>query len=382
MKLAIVLGVAAVVAAPVTADEIVIKAAKVYTMTGPALIPGAVRIRDGKIAEVGGDIKPPTGAKVIDLGAGALMPGLVDAHTTLGVDGGATEQTMEVTPNFRVLDGVDWSARGFREARAEGATTLSIVPGTENVFAGLSCIVKSAGDRGRRVVKADHALVITAASDPASGNSARNRPDSIYARQPTNRMGVIWILRNEFARAKASTAQDTAPIRDALAGKRQVVCVSRIDYDILSALRLRQDYSLAMTLAGGQETYKMREALAAAKVTVLLGKQSTIAGNGTEGSETIYNTAGLLHESGVPFALTGGQLLDQARFAARFGCPPDIALAAITTVPAKTLGVEGRVGTIASGRDADLVALTGDPLELTSAVRWTMCDGVQYTEGN
>jgi imidazolonepropionase-like amidohydrolase len=346
------------------------------------LAPAAVRVRDGKIMEVGGEITPAAGAKVIDLGNGSLLPGLVDAHTTIGVDGGAAEQTMEVTPNFRVLEGIDWSARGFREARAEGTTTMGIVPGTDNVIAGLSCIVKSAGDRGRRVVKADHALVITAASDPASGNSARNRPDSIYARQPTNRMGVIWILRSEFGRAKASVGPDLAPIREALAGKRPVVCVSRIDYDILAALRLRQDYSLPLTVAGGQEAYKLRDALAAAKTPVLLGKQSTTAGNGAEGSETIYNTAGLLHESGVPFALTGGQLLDQARLAVRFGCPPEAALAAITAVPAKIMGVEGRVGTIAVGRDADLVALTGDPLELNSAVRWTMCDGVQFIEGN
>jgi imidazolonepropionase-like amidohydrolase len=382
LNLAVVFGVCAVVAGPAMADELVIKAARVYTMTGPPLAPGAVRVRDGKIVEVGGDMTAPTGTKVIDLGAGALMPGLVDAHTTVGVEGGEAERTMEVTPNFRVLDGIDWSARGFREARAEGATTLAVVPGTDNVFAGLSCIVKTAGDRGRRVVKAEHALVITAASDPASGNSARNRPDSIYARQPTNRMGVVWILRNEFARAKSSTGSVAAPIREALAGKRPVVCVSRIDYDILSALRLRQDFSLPLTIAGGQEVYKLRDVIADAKVAVLLGKQSTSTGNGAEGSDTIYNTAGLLHESSVSFALTGGQILDQARFAVRFGCPPEAALAAITAVPAKILGVEGRVGTIAAGRDADLVALTGNPLEVNSAVRWTMCEGVQYTEGN
>ena len=228
--------------------------------------------------------------KVIDLGSGVLIPGLIDAHTSLGIDGGTDEQTKEVTPTFRVLDGVDWSARAFREARAEGTTTIGLVPGTDNVFAGLSSVVKTAGDRKRRIVKSDQALVITAASDPADGNSARSRPDSIYARQPTNRMGVIWILRSEFGRAKASTAAETAPIREALAAKRPVVCVSRIDYDILSALRLKQDYPMSLAIAGGQESYKVRDALAAAKVPVLLEKQSTGSGVGAEGSDTILNT--------------------------------------------------------------------------------------------
>jgi imidazolonepropionase-like amidohydrolase len=375
------IAIVAALASPAVAEDVVIKAAKVYTQTGAPLVPGAVRIKDGKIAEVAAEIAAPAGAKVIDLGGGVLIPGLIDAHTSLGIDGGAAEQTMEVTPTFRVLDGIDWSARAFREARSEGTTTVGLVPGTDNVFAGMSSIVKTAGDRKQRVVKADHALVITAASDPAAGNSARSRPDSIYARQPTNRMGVIWILRSEFGRAKASTAAQTEPLREALAAKRPVVCVSRLDHDILSALRLRQDYPMALTIAGGQESYKVRDALAAAKVPVLLGRQSTTPGMGAELSETVLNTAGLLHESGVTFALTGGLLLDQARFAARHGLPSDAALASITSQPAKILGVESRVGAIAAGFDADLVALSGDPFDLTTAVRWTMCNGVLYPEG-
>jgi imidazolonepropionase-like amidohydrolase len=374
------LAIIAALATSATADEVVVKAAKVYTQTGAPLAPGAVRIKDGKIAEVAAQIATPAGVKLIDLGAGVLIPGLIDAHTSLGIDGGTAEQTMEVTPTFRVLDGIDWSARAFREARSEGTTTVGLVPGTDNVFAGLSSIVKTAGDRKQRVVKADHALVITAASDPAAGNSARARPDSIYARQPTNRMGVIWILRSEFGRAKAATAAQTEPIREALAAKRPVICVSRVDNDILSALRLKQDYPMALTIAGGQESYKVRDALATAKVPVLLGRQSTTAGIGAELSETIFNTAGLLHEFGVPFALTGGQLLDQARFAVRHGLPADMALASITAAPAKILGVQNRVGTIAAGLDADLVALSGDPFDLTTAVRWTMCNGVLYPE--
>jgi imidazolonepropionase-like amidohydrolase len=89
----------------------------------------------------------------------------------------------------------------------------------------------------------------------------------------------------------------------------------------------------------------------------------------------IFNQPGMLHTARIPFALTGGNLLEQARFAVRHGLPADAALAAVTITPAKLLGVEGRVGSIAAGRDADFVALTGDPFDLTSAVRWTMTDG-------
>jgi imidazolonepropionase-like amidohydrolase len=360
------------------ADEMVIKAAKVYTAAGAPLAPGMVRVKDGKIAEVAANIDVPAGAKVIDLGGGALVPGLIDAHTSIGIEGGLAESTQEVTPNFRVLDAVDFSARAFRQTRAEGVTSVAIVPGTDNVIAGLSCVVKTAGDTKKRVVATENSLVITLASDPASGNGSRSRPDSIYNRQPTNRMGVVWILRQEFGRANASSANGV--LRDAVAGKRPVVCVSRADADIVAALRLQAEYPMRLTIAGGQEAYKLRAELAAAKVPVLLAPLSSGGGTGPEGTELVLNLAGTLHEAGIPIALTGGKLLDQARLAARYGLPKDAALVAITAAPAKLLGLDARLGTIAAGRDADIVAFSGDPFDLTSTVRWTMIDGVIRAE--
>jgi imidazolonepropionase-like amidohydrolase len=360
--------------------ETVIKAAKVYTAAGPVLAPGMVRVADGKIAEVAETLTVPAGARVIDLGAGVLIPGLVDAHTTLGIDGESSEITREITPNFRVLEAVDWFSRAFRASAAEGTTTACVVPGTEDVIAGLSGIVKTAGEPAKRVVRGEHALVITLASDPSNRNSVRNRPDSIYNRQPTNRMGVVWMLRAELARAKQSTDKDTAVVRDALAGKRPVVCVSRLDADLVAALRLRQEYPMQLTIAGGHEAYKLKDDLAAAKVPVLLGPLSTTPGTGPEQTETVLNCAGELHAARVPFALTGGRLLEQMRFAARFGLKPDAALASVTASPAGLLGVSDRLGTIARGKDADLVALTGDPFDLTATVRWTMIDGVIRSE--
>lgn len=368
------------VALPVAAQETIIKAAKVYTMAGEPLTPGFVRIKDGKIAEVGSVVTVPSGAKEIDLGAGVLMPGFVDAYSMIGLEGGAAESTREVTPNFKVLDAVDWSSRDFRQARADGTTTIALYPGSENVISGLSCVVKTSGDAKKRVVNGDHSLVITLATDPASGNSARSRPDSIYVRHPTNRMGVVWILRSELARAKNADDKSAAVIRAALEGKRPVVCISRTDNDLHAAMRLKSDYPMNLTVAGAHESYRVRSELAAAKVPVLLGSLTTTPGAGPEGAEVTLNQAGPLLEANVPFALTGGKLLDQARIAVRHGLPAPIALEAITVRPAKLLGLESRVGTIAAGRDADLVALSGDPFDLTTTVRWTMTDGVQRTE--
>jgi imidazolonepropionase-like amidohydrolase len=371
------------VAEAARADDLFIRAGKVYTMTGPPLTPGVVLVSNGKIVGVGAQLNPPAGAKVIDLGSGVLMPGLVDAYSSAGIAGNPAEMTREITPSYRVLTAVDWRSRSYREALAEGTTCLGLDPGTDGVFAGLSCAVKTAGQQ--RVVQKETGLVITMASDPANGNTSRQRPDSIYVRQPTNRMGVVWLLRRTFdAAARAPVSKpaangDLAVVRDALAGQRRLYSVSRTDNDILSLLRLAKEFKFAPIVIGGHEAYKVRDELAAAKVPVILGALTTSPGGvGPEGSEVVWNQPALLHKAGVVFALSGGQLLDQARFAVRYGLTPEVALEAITRTPARLLGLEGRVGTLEPGRDADLMALDGDPLELTTSIQWVLVDGTFY----
>jgi imidazolonepropionase-like amidohydrolase len=362
------------------ADDLFIRAAKVYTMTGPPLTPGAVLISNGKIAGVGAKLTPLAGTKVIDLGSGVLMPGLVDAYSSAGIAGNPTEMTREITPDYRVLTAVDWRARAFREALAEGTTCLGLAPGTDGVFAGLSCAVKTAGTQ--RIVQRETALLITMASDPANGNSSRQRPDSIYVRQPTNRMGVVWLLRSTFDKAAREKSPELAVVRESLAGQRRIYAVSRTDNDLLSLLRIAKEFKFTPTVIGGHEAYKVREELAAAKVPVILGPLTTnFSAAGPEGSEVVWNQPALLHKAGVPFALSGSHLLDQARFAVRYGLPAESALEAITRTPARLLGLDDRIGTLEAGHDADLIALDGDPLELTTSIQWVLVDGKTYEKG-
>ncbi|MCI0455456.1 MAG: amidohydrolase family protein [Gemmataceae bacterium] len=371
-------------AAPVQGQDLLIRAARVYTMTGPPLTPGAVLVSSGKIAQVGPALTPAAGARVLDLGSGTLLPGLIDAYGQLGIAVSASEITKEVTPEYRVQTAIDWRARAFREALADGTTCLGLAPGTDGVFAGLSCVVKTAGPTSaRRVLQPDTGLLITMASDPGLGNASRARPDSIYVRQPTNRMGVIWVLRSTFDKALREQSPELAVVREALAGQRRIYAVSRTEHDMLSVLRLAKEFRFAPTLIGGQEAYKIREELAAAKIPVILGPLSTSPNVlGPESTEVVWNLPGQLHQAGVTFALSGGKLLDQARFAVRYGLPPEAALHAITRTPARLLGLENRVGTLAAGCDADLIALNGDPLELTTSIQWVLLDGTLFEKGN
>jgi len=371
------------------AEERVIRAGTVFTLAGEPLRPGALRIADGEIVEVAERIAAPAGAEVIDLGPnGALMPGLVDADFPGGLEGPSAEYSREVTPRFRPLPALDRDSRAFVEARAEGTTTAAILPGSDNVISGLAGVVKTS--EALPVLEDATALVITMAEDPARRNRARTRPDSIYVRQPTNRMGVVWILRSTMTRVAAGEpltdrlglgrssavgATLADPIREAIAGRLPVFARSRTDHDILTTLRLAEEFGFSPVIVEGHEAYKIAERLGSADVPVILGTLTTSGLRGPEGTELAWNVAGLLQDAGVTIALSGGALLDQARFAVRFGLPNDQALRAVTATPAELLGVDDRVGTLEAGKAADVLAFSGDPLDLTSALRWVMIDG-------
>jgi imidazolonepropionase-like amidohydrolase len=357
------------------ADDMLLRAAKAITLDGPPIEPVAILIRDGKIKQIAQTIELPDDVKFVDLGDAVLVPGFVNAYSQLGITGGSSEFTREITPDFDVQSGIDWESRAFREVLDAGVTTVGISPGTENVIAGISLAVKTTGDNlDQRIVKQDTGLVITLASDPRSRNRSRSRPDSIYVRQPTNRMGVVWMLRSSMQSA-AAKADSADVLAEALNGKRRIYCVSRTHFDIESVLRVAEEFDFSPVIVGGEEAYQLAASLAEKKLPVILGPLRTTLSAGAEGTDPAWNRAGVLHKAGVVIAMSGADLLEQARFAVRFGLPEDIALRAITIEPARLLGIEQRVGSLVVGRDADLVVLDGDPFEFTTNVQAVIVDG-------
>jgi imidazolonepropionase-like amidohydrolase len=172
------------------------------------------------------------------------------------------------------------------------------------------------------------------------------------------------------------------PLKDALDGKMPLLAVSRTSFDITALLQVGDEFQTAAIIVGGQEAYKLADTLAERKVAVILDSMTTGAVTGAEETELCWNQAGILHQHGITIALAGGRLLDKARFARRFGLPEEEALRSITATPAQLLGIADRVGTIAEGCDADLVAFNGNPLQLTSRLEWLMVDGKILEQGN
>ncbi len=363
-------------------SAIAIVAETLHTMDGPAIENGIVMVRNGKIAAIGRDVKIPAGTKILNVPV--LMPGLVDACSSSGVAGGNAEQTSEITPELEVIHSIDWTSRDFDRAVETGTTTLHILPGSDNVFAGGSCVVKVAGDGPERIVAEHQGSVLSVCSDPVSGNNSRSRPDSIYIRQPTNRMGVVWIIRNKLHGAAASHNEDSAEpstaatvaLKKILSGKEAVFTISRTSYDIETVARLNAELGFKSTIVSGEEAWKSIDLLKETGMPVIFTGMTTGSVTGNERSELRWNTPGQLEQAGIVWCLAGDRLLDQARFAVRFGASEEAALAAITTTPATLLGLSSRIGSLRVGMDADVIALDGAPLEFTTGRLWTMVDGV------
>ena len=371
---------AGLLATAASAEDLLIRAAKVYGGDGPPLAPGAVLISGGKIAKVAASIEAPAGVKTIEAKDGTIIPGLVELDAGIGVDGPQAEYTSELTPGFRVARAINFRSREFREALSEGVTTAAIFPSTENIIGGFGVTVKTAGaNAASRIVAQDVGLAVACCSDPADRNFARQRPDSIYVRQPTNRMGVNWILRNALLKAK-SEPEKHPDVSAALAGRHSIFTTARAASDVEQVLRLGAEFGFRPILVGGQEAYQVADRLAELKTPVVLQGVSTGMGPGDEGTDPFWNGAGVLHKAGVKVALSGKGLLDRMRFAVRHGLPAEAGLAAVTSVPAELLKLEKRLGKLAAGFDADLLILSGDPFSPTTTVDEAVVDGVLHSQ--
>jgi imidazolonepropionase-like amidohydrolase len=208
-------------------------------------------------------------------------------------------------------------------------------------------------------------------------------------------MGVVWEVRKAFYDTKAALeltvgagAPPPSPGREVLArvlrGELTAYTTARSEQDIRTALRIAAEFGYQTVIDEAQDAYLVADELAAAKVTVLLGAPSAaqVTGSaGADGADPRYATARLLADRGIPFVITTGtnaaalDLQREAMFAVRNGVPAAMALDAITIAPARLLGVDGRTGSLAAGKDADFVVWSHDPLDPAAVAESVHIDG-------
>ncbi len=344
---------------------------------------GVLVVGGGKITALGarGKVTLPESSTTIDATGHFITPGLIDAHALVGIaPDDLNEQGEEVTPALNVLDAVDPDHPRFKEMRDSGTTTVHVSPGNRAVIGGLGAVVQTGGSLADMVLNPEVGLRMAMGQEPSRGNRAirGGNVDSIYYRRPTTRMGVVWSVREAFFKAQKYAERTIDPDKPsppspgmevlvrALQGELMVFTTARAEQDIRTAIRLAKEFGYKIVLDEAVDTHLALDEIEGADVAVLFSAPSVID-DSRDGATPKLHTLTQLDERGIDFAIQTGTsgralpLVREATFAVRNGLSVDKALAAITTVPAKLLGVDDQVGTLEMGKQADFVVWTAHP---------------------
>ncbi len=374
--------------------QIAVRGERVYTMEGAVVENGVVLVRDGKIERVGpaSSVSIPDGYEIHD--AAVVTPGLVDARATVGLSGILNQDQDQdhldtsdpIQPELRAIDAYDPGEELVDWVLGFGVTTVQVGPSPGAPVAGQMAIFKTAGETVADALVEDAPMVSF-----VLGSGIRGNFDS-----PGTRSKEIAMLREalmgaqQYVEKMGDEDEEKRPARDlrkealarVLSGEAAALITAHRAHDILTALRLTEEFGLRMILDGGSEAYLVTDQLSDARIPVILHPTMVRTYGDTESAS--FETAKLLHDAGLTVAIQSGYesyvpktrvVLFEAAVAAANGLGMEDALRTITIDAARILGIDDRVGSLAEGKDADLVLFDGDPFEYTSHVCTVIADG-------
>lgn len=312
---------------------------------------GWIVVRNGRIDSIGPSAPPP-GAATFEIEGGVACAGFVDVATSLGADDPLVEPARAFTPEVAAADAFAADHSSFRDAARSGVTTVGLMPAGDNVVAGRVAIVRTRDEHGRGAQLVGHGPLRFTLADRAFPRD----------RTPTSRMGALPELRQLVA-------------SDAMkSGGLSFVAADTPD-EVRIAVELFRAAGRPLALLQPRRPEDALELLAGAVEGAVLGPFDLDTG------ERDVRVAKLLAERDVPFAFTaggdGGALRLTAAVAVRDGLDAALARRALTSVPARLLGVENEAGALAAGKRADLVVFGGDPLDLSAPVRLVLAGGAR-----
>ena len=374
----------------------------VYTMTGPPIEKGVVLIEAGKITLVGSalDIPVPPEARV--LRGKVVTPGLVDAHTTVGLTGylnqdqdqDQLDKTEPIQPELRAIDSYNPRERLIEWVRGFGVTTIHTGHAPGALVSGQTMIAKTVGESVDDATITPQAMVaVTLGDDARPGDDKKS---------PGTRSKAVAMLRGELVKTqdylrKLELADpEKRPDRDlrrevfadVLRGKLPLLVTVNRATDIDAALRIAAEFGIRIVLDSASEAYLVADRIKAAGVPVIVYPSMRRGGAG-ETENISFETAATLRAKGIPVALQSGfegyvpktrVALFEAAIASANGLTTEEALATITSDAATILGVADRVGSLRPGLDGDVAIFDGDPFEYATHCTAVVIDGRVVSE--
>ena len=374
----------------------------VYTMIGPPIEKGVVLIEAGKIKLAGSalDIPVPPEARVL-MGK-VVTPGLVDAHTTVGLTGylnqdqdqDQLDKTEPIQPELRAIDSYNPRERLIEWVRGFGVTTIHTGHAPGALVSGQTMIAKTVGESVDDATITPQAMVaVTLGDDARPGDDKKS---------PGTRSKAVAMLRGELVKTqdylrKLELADpEKRPDRDlrrevfadVLRGKLPLLVTVNRATDIDAALRIAEEFDIRIVLDSASEAYLVADRIKAAGVPVIVHPSMRRGGAG-ETENISFETAATLRAKGIPVALQSGfegyvpktrVALFEAAIASANGLTTEQALATITSDAATILGVADRIGSLRPGLDGDVAIFDGDPFEYATHCTAVVIDGRVVSE--
>jgi imidazolonepropionase-like amidohydrolase len=391
-----------------SSDQVlVVRGARIYPISGPPLENGVLVVRAGKIEAVGvaGSVNVPPNAQVLDATGKILMPGIVDTHSHIGIIGNppvppnvdANEGSGPVQPQLRAIDAINPAAPGVRIANAGGITTANIMPGSGNVIGGQTAYVKL---RGQTI---EEMLIPGTIGGMKMANGENPKHYGRRDQAPVTRMEEAALARQAYTKAQeykrkwddynsavvAGKKDAKRPDADlgmealvqVLDGKRIVQHHTHRADDIMTVLRIADEFHYRVVIHHGSEAYLVADELAKRHIPVTLTIVDAPGGK-LEAINVNEHAAAILEKAGVKVAINTDDDINSSRFilreaalAVRGGMSEEGALRALTINAAQMLDLGDRVGTLEKGKDADFILLSGPPFSVYTKVLETWIDG-------
>ena len=391
---------------PPAPAAIVIQNATILTVSHGTIEHGSILIVNGKIAEVGQTVHGPKDAQVIDGEGKFVIPGIIDCHSHIAVDGSVNEGSVSVSSIANIAEVLNPDDINIYRDLAGGVTTANILHGSANSIGGQTQVIKLRWGHPAAKLPFEGALPgikFALGENPKRSNFSFPGQAKRY---PATRMGVEETIRGAFTEARdyqrtwadynnrlAGGDRSAIPPRrdlrleplvEVLEGKRYVHAHCYREDEILMLLRVAKEFGFKVrTLQHVLEGYKVADEIAASGAGA-----STFSdwwSYKVEAYDAIPYNAALLTQRGVVVSVNSDDaeeathLNQEAAKSIKFGgLSRDEALKLVTLNPAIQLGIDQRVGSIDVGKDADLVIYNHDPLSAYAVVQKTLIDGRVY----
>ena len=394
-----------------------IRGVKIITLAGPAIDKGNIVIRDGRIVAIGADAAIPTDAEVLDASGLEAYPGMFDSVDQIGLEEiGAVSATVdarelgEFNPQLQAATAVHPASAHIPVTRAAGITHVLTSPaaggfgGSSGVILGQASVIDLSGwTLDQMLVRRSAAMVINwpdfnTRSFDLSTFSLKERPFADAKKEYERKVQQLADFFEEARHYQQAVAKGSAKnyVRDlkleamipVLEGKLPVLILADRAREIRGAVEFCDKQKIRMILGSGSEAMKVADLLKSKNIPVILGPTLRLSDNEDDPYDKFFTLPSDLQKAGIRFAIASydlqfvRRLPQQAGNAVAYGLSHDDGLKAVTLYPAQILGLDKDLGTLETGKIANIMITNGDPLELRTEVKYLYIDGKPTSTDN